>query len=57
MEILRFFSSKTTENLKYILKYFCAKTRGVNDIVGSLGSRLVSGNYHENFGSVVMEMA
>ena len=27
------------------------------DIVGSLGSRLVSGNYHEDGAIVVMEMA
>jgi hypothetical protein len=33
------------------------KTREVKDIFESLGSRLVSGNYHENKVSVVMEMA
>ena len=27
---------------------FCAKTRGVKDILKSLGSRLVSGKYHED---------
>jgi hypothetical protein len=47
---------KTTENLKYRV-YICAKTRGVKAIFESLGSRLVSGNYHENKLSVVMEMA
>jgi hypothetical protein len=38
------------------LQNFFAKTRGgVKTAVGSILS-LVSGNYHENFGSVVMEM-
>jgi hypothetical protein len=40
-----------------IYRDICPKTRGVKDIVGSLGSRLVSGSYHENKVSVVMEMA
>ena len=36
---------------------FCAKTRGVKDILKSLGSRLVSGKYHEDKVFAVMEMA
>jgi hypothetical protein len=41
----------------YYIWYICAFTRGVKGIVGSLGLRLVSGNYHVNKVCVVMEMA
>jgi hypothetical protein len=55
---IKIFAQKT-ENLKYIYIYQCKfeKTRGVKDIIESLGSQLVSGNYHENKVSVVMAMA
>ena len=36
---------------------FCAKTRGAKNILKNLGSRLVSGKFHENKVFAVMEMA
>ena len=47
--------SKITRTL-CTLTYF-AKTRGARNIIGSFGSQLVSGDYHEDGETVVMEMA
>ena len=55
---MRFVSKTSQKNQKIscAVIYF-VKTRGARSIIGSFGSQLVSGDYHEDGESVVMEMA
>ena len=51
-------TKKTSQNTVYFAKKkFSQKSRRGNAFIKSLGSRLVSGNYHEQKEPVVMEMA
>ena len=54
---MRFVSKTSQKNQKIscAVIYF-VKTRGARSIIGSFGSQLVSGDYHEDGESVVMEM-
>ena len=50
-------TKKTSQNTVYIFEKFSQKSRWGNAFIKCLGSRLVSGNYHEQKEPVVMEMA